>query len=142
MATYILTWHPYAFRMEAGEYLEQVENVRAQSDKRLGSWSTGQRNSEIEIGDRVFLFRQKRERGIVASGHCTSTIYQDTHWRDRRRSANYVRIEWDFWKPLEDRLTIEVLESKVPNFSWNHLQGSGIHLNDIDAAKVEKLWTA
>jgi hypothetical protein len=53
-----------------------------------------------------------------------------------------VHIKWDFWKPLEDRLKIEVLENKVPDFSWNHLQGSGIHLENSCAAKVEKLWTA
>jgi hypothetical protein len=141
MATYILTWHPYAFTIEAGEYLERVLDVEAQTGKHQGRWSTGQRNSEIQIGDRVFLFRQKRERGIVASGFTTSECHQDTHWRDRRRTGNFVSIDWDCWKPLEHRLTIELLEEKVSGFSWNHLQGSGIHLNDDDAAKVEKLWT-
>jgi hypothetical protein len=52
-----------------------------------------------------------------------------------------VSIEWDCWKPLEHRLSIEVLEKRLPDFSWNHLQGSGIHLKDDDAARVEKLWT-
>jgi hypothetical protein len=140
MATYLLTWHPYAYKMEAGEYLEQVLDVESQTGHYKGSWSTGQRNSSVEVGDRVFLFRQKRERGIVASGYTLSECYLDSHWRDRRRNANYVKIEWDSWRRLEDRLTIETLEQTVPGFSWNHLQGSGIHLPDDDAVKVEKLW--
>jgi hypothetical protein len=142
MKTYLLTWHPYAYNIEAGEYLERVQDVTAHAGRQHGRWSTGKRNSEIEIGDRVFLFRQKRERGIVASGYTTSECHIDVHWRDRRRNGNFVSIEWDSWRPLEDRLTIETLEQKVPGFSWNHLQGSGIHLPDDDAAKVEKLWVA
>ena len=140
MSTYILTWNPDAYVVEVGYYLEHVEDVATDGPLKSGRWGTGVRNSEIVEGDRVFLFRQKRQRGIVASGYCTSESYQDTHWRDGRRNANYVDINWDIWKPLDQRLSIDDLENKVPGFSWNHLQGSGIHIHDTNAALVEKLW--
>jgi hypothetical protein len=40
--------------------------------------SREQRNSVIQSSDRVFLFRQNRERGIFASGFTSAECHQDT----------------------------------------------------------------
>jgi hypothetical protein len=142
MATYILTWHPHGFPIDVARYIELSRDIANRGELRHGNWSTGNRTTEIEKGDRVFLFRQKRERGIVASGYCRSDVYQADHWDGSDRLANYVRIEWDEWRMPDDRITVETLEDRVPQFKWNSLQGSGIHIEDGDAAKVEKLWGA
>lgn len=140
MNTFILTWHPDGFEIAQDEY---GVNVAATSGARTfeGSWSTGNRTSLIEPGDRFFLFRQKRDRGIIASGTFTSEAYQGDHWSGSGEIANYADVEFDEWRPLDDRLTIEELQSAVPGFKWIRLQGSGIHINDSFAAVVESLWS-
>ncbi|MFF5229361.1 hypothetical protein [Dactylosporangium sp. NPDC000521] len=48
-------------------------------------WSTGNRKTGIEPGDRVFFLRQGVEpRGIVGSGTAASRIFPDEQWDDDR----------------------------------------------------------
>jgi len=138
--TFILTWHPDGFVIDDAEYEDSVQDIQNGIHDPDTYWSTGNRKSGIEIGDRFFLFRQKRERGIVASGYFTSEIFVDEHWDGSGRSANFAGLEFDDWRRLDDRLRIEDLV-QATKFKWNNLQGSGIFLPQNDALVVEKLWS-
>ncbi len=56
-------------------------------------WSAAIRKSGISRGDRAFLVRQHRERGLVASGTFTSEIYTGSHWDESERTTTYADID-------------------------------------------------
>jgi 5-methylcytosine-specific restriction protein A len=138
--TFILNWHPERFVIPADVYEQYVEEVAKYGRGAFTNWSTGNRSSGITPGDRFFLFRQKSERGIVAAGQFASSIYQDENWNGEGKPANYARTTTEVWLPIEQRLTIESLNESVPDFSWKHLQGSGILLSGEDAAELLEVW--
>jgi hypothetical protein len=74
MATFLLTWNPDGQGWPDAEHEAAVEAAAA-GRALLERWSVALRKSGIHIGDRAFLVRQRRERGIVASGRFTSEIY-------------------------------------------------------------------
>lgn len=139
MSALILTWHPVNTPWSEADYSKVVE-ATAKGRRPGSNWSTGVRTGGVAIGDRAYLFRQFESRGIVASAIVTSTVYPDKHWRDRRRKANYIDLEWDRVVQVADRLPISDLESELPEFSWIHLQGSGIRLTEPLGARLGRLW--
>jgi 5-methylcytosine-specific restriction protein A len=139
--TFILTWNPDGFVIDDAEYEDSVQDIQNGIHDPDACWSTGNRKSGIEIGDRFFLFRQKRERGIVASGYFTSEIFVGDHWNGSGRYANFAGLEFDDWRRLEDRLAVDDLLPATPGFKWSNLQGSGILLPPSDADVVEQLWS-
>ncbi len=72
-----------------------------------GSWAVGNRRGGIERRDRAFLLRQQNDRGIIASGHFTSQVYQDLHWDGSGRGANYAHLRCDTVVDTADRLPVE-----------------------------------
>ncbi|MSW44232.1 MAG: hypothetical protein F2836_05600, partial [Actinobacteria bacterium] len=136
--TFILTWHPERYVVSDSLYKQYVEEVARDGHGAFTTWSTGNRTSGIVPGDYFYLFRQKSERGIVAWGQFTSSIFQDANWTGEGKPANYAETHTTVWLPLEDRLTIETLIDEIPEFSWNRLQGSGILLNlEVEEALSE-----
>lgn len=142
MATFILTWNPDEWPFDEGDYQRAVESTAA-GHLTNDVWSVGNRLGGINPGDRAFLLRQHRDRGIVASGEFTSGVYQDRHWDGSHRDANYAEVRWDNLLLVDDRLPIEELKRQVPEVSWDRLQASGVQLRE-DAAmlSVEELWEA
>lgn len=138
---FILTWNPSRTEISE-ESLKEYAMATEQGDK-LGEWrwSTGGRSSGIDIDDIVFLFRQgPNERGIIASGVATSEVYEDKHWEDLRKKANYIDIDWTKWLVSDDRLPIEKIDQGTPNTQWNSMQGSGTKLEMPDAEFLIKTW--
>jgi hypothetical protein len=74
VATFILTWNPENWVFDEGRYEELVDST-ARGGVPLEAWSVGVRRGGVSQGDRAFLLRQHRDRGIVASGHFTSGVY-------------------------------------------------------------------
>lgn len=137
--TMLATWNPAQSSREDWE--EEVAATKAGGIVR-SRWSTGGRTGGIEPGDRVFLLRQRVEpRGILASGTCSSRIFQDGHWDDARadQEANYVLIEWDTVVDEEAILAHQVLAARIPEGGWSP-QGSGTVLTEVAAEKLERLW--
>lgn len=141
MGIFILTWHPVGTPWDGSDYAKVVAATTA-GRRTPWTWSTGVRQGGIGKDDHAYLFRQFEDRGIVGRATVTSGVYRGPHWQDGRRQANYVRLRWDRLVEVPDRLTIEKLESEIPEFSWIHLQGSGVRLADDIGDRLGDLWAA
>ncbi|MFL6161506.1 MAG: HNH endonuclease [Jatrophihabitantaceae bacterium] len=139
MTTYLLTWNPDRWGWPEADFVLAVDTTASGRNFR-GQWSTGNRVHGIAKGDRAFLLRQHRDRGVVASGRFTSAVFQDAHWDGSERSANYARVSFDTVLPVEDRLTTGQLKRQIPGVGWDRLQGSGIRVADTSVALLEALW--
>lgn len=94
-ATYVLTYNPDKWYWDPEDRALEVQLTR-KGHLVPGRWSTGVRTSGISPGDRAVLLRQGRgERGLIARGVFTSTVYQDRHWDGSGREANYANVNWD-----------------------------------------------
>lgn len=140
MATFILTWNPDQWHLDHRVYDEFVDATARGATLQKENWSVGGRRGGVAWGDRAFLLRQHRDRGIVASGHLTSGIYQGPHWDGSGRLANYADVEWDTWLAPADRLPVEQLKRHLPQTAWDRLQASGVQLPEVVARGVEELW--
>ena len=139
MNTFILTWNPDRWEWAAGDY-EKAIRVTTLGDKYIDKWAVGSRKSGIQPGDRAFLLRQKKERGIVASGYFTSEIWVGDHWDGSGRTTTYAYIEWDVIHPPTDRLPIEQINNEISQVTWDRFQGSGNQVSLEAASKLESLW--
>jgi 5-methylcytosine-specific restriction protein A len=88
------------------------------------------------------LWRQRRERGLVASGVFTSELYVDQHWDGTGRPTRYGDLEWDTVLAVEDRLPVEELELSVPEVRWRRIQGSGVAVPAAVTRKLTDLWVS
>lgn len=139
MSVFILTWNPDRWHWDEAEYEKDVRTT-SRGRRVRGGWSTGNRTSVLAKGDRGFLLRQHRDRGIVAAGEFTSAIYQDEHWDGTGRLANYADVSFDVVLPVSDRLPVEVLHARLGSVSWDRMQGSGVKLPDDVAEELEEMW--
>jgi hypothetical protein len=140
MITVILTWDAGESGYPSDDYARDVKRTAA--GKAVSCrWSVGSRRGGLGRGDRVFLFRQNRERGIVASGTVTGgSVFADSHWEDPTLQAWYISLRWDTVLPVEDRLPVEELRAAVPAHHWNHILGSGQRLYPPSDEQLERLW--
>lgn len=113
MATFILTWNPDPWTWDDDDYTAKIQSTA--SGLRVNDrWSVGVRRGGIEVGDRAFLLRQHRDRGIVASGLFTSTVYFAPHWDGTGRDAPYADVEWDTVVDPDARLPTDTLMAAIP----------------------------
>ncbi|MDG4826263.1 hypothetical protein O7635_30810 [Asanoa sp. WMMD1127] len=134
MATFLLTWNPKAW--PDADYAAAVAATAAGRPV-TRRWGVGQRRSGISPGDRAFLVRVVRDRGIVGAGRFTGELYVEPH-PDRPRA--YADVEFDLLLPLADRLPPHLLKARVPGVAWDHLQASGIAVHPPHDAALEDLW--
>jgi hypothetical protein len=108
-----------------------------------GRWSFGSRRSGTAPGDRVYLLRQRADRGIVASGTLADgVIFPAEHWQGRPgRHTYYADVLWDRVVPVADRLPFELLLDEVPGHDWRHIYGSGQQLRPLAAADLARCWS-
>ena len=130
---FVMTWNPKKWTMEPsyGDRLAEVASKGFIEDL----WSTGNRTRGIEIGDDVLLFRQGADRGIIASGQARSQIHQDDE------GVHRVRVAWDEWVSLEDRLPIEALRQIAPKFFVPRVLASGHQVDEEEADGLRQAWT-
>lgn len=139
MATFVLTWNPDRWEWPSDEF-ERALRTTSGGRRERDRWSVGIRSGGIVIGDRAFLLRQRRDRGIVASGHFTSGVEVGPHWDGSGRETTYAQVEWDTIVEPADRLPTDVISAAIPDVHWDRIQGSGVELDHAAAALVEDLW--
>jgi hypothetical protein len=138
MRTFLLTWNPD--ELPESE-IDVLIKVLAEGRVYSGEWSTGNRKGGIAPGDRALLVRQRRDRGIVASGSFPSgRIRRGPHWNISGKMANYAEVDFDIWLPAPDALTVAVLIGNVPEVPWHNLAASGEQVPEIAADRLEQLW--
>ena len=135
MPTYLLTWSPST---PFSAFNRFVRSTAAGKPVKY-DWSSGNRKT-LPRGSRVFLLRQRRDRGIVASGVSHSEIYQERSFRDRRKRANYVDVLLDTVLPIRDILSIEDLHKARINYDWDHVYASGHEIPEEAARRLEVVW--
>jgi hypothetical protein len=139
-ATMLATWNPGKWRWD--DYADAVQASHA-GHILHEPWSTGRRKSGIEPGDRVYLLLQgDGPRGIIGSGTCASSIFQDDHWDDESLDdeANWVLVDWDTFVLPEDALDRTVLIDQIPAGNGWRPQASGTVLDAGAAAALEQMW--
>jgi 5-methylcytosine-specific restriction enzyme A len=137
---FIMTWHPLHYRWEEHGYDEAVQ-VTASGQPWSEDWTVGVRKGGITPGDTAVLYRQYQHRGLVASGVFTSGVETGEHWEDRGREVRLGQIDWNIVLDYEDRLPVEILKTEVPEVKWDHIQGSGIMVEQSAVPKLNDLWT-
>ncbi len=127
----LLTWNPgpdNAEQYTPEEWLkEMVLPLQAGLQPYGDRWSIGTNWNVIEEGDLVCMLRQGAHgRGIVATGVVTTDPFTDAHW-DKTKSgdAHYVHVAWGRAMPLNEMITLEELDQRVPDFPWNKVYSSG-----------------
>ena len=105
-------------------------------------WSVAIRSGGISPGDRAFLLRQHRDRGVVASGYFVSGVEPGPHWDGSGRSSTFAQVEWDAVVDLDDPLPVEVLTHQITHVHWDRMQGSGVEIPPAYAEALEELWAA
>jgi 5-methylcytosine-specific restriction protein A len=134
--SYLLCWNPT--RWEWPDF-ETVVQRSIKGEPIAEPWSTGNTKA-ISEGQRVYLYRQAIERGIIGSGWTTSDTYMDDHWDGSGKKIPYAKVVFDRIVAPEDVLPVEGLIRRFPNFNWNRLQSSGISLPSDVASRLEALW--
>lgn len=137
--TFLLAWHPLHYLWEEDGY-DQAIQATAAGRRWPDEWTVGNRTGGISPGDRAFVYRQHRDRGIVASGTFTSGVVTGPHWDGSGRQARYGQVEWDTVLDYEDRLPVEQLKAEIPEVKWDHIQGSGIAVPPPAVPKLYALW--
>jgi 5-methylcytosine-specific restriction enzyme A len=144
MNTYLITWNSHRWfwspeaRQAAVDGIERGERV-------FERWSCGNRKA-MPIGSRVFLLKQGPEpRGLVASGYCTTQVFQEAHWDPeiaaRGGETNYIEFEYDHLLAHDDD-PLPVRDIAVPDLrrvNWS-TQASGIQIDPAAAVVLEQLW--
>ncbi|WP_185444504.1 protein NO VEIN domain-containing protein [Kribbella qitaiheensis] len=139
-ATYLVTYNPDLWQLKPTDYERECASTDSGRIVR-GSWSTGLRRKTIVPGDRVFLLQQgSGERGLLGSGTFNSRVFQDNHWLDESKTANYAFIDWGTLLRPEHLLPIEVLKAQLPHQEWEP-QSSGIVVASPQAEELENLWS-
>jgi 5-methylcytosine-specific restriction enzyme A len=131
---FLFTWNPKNW-----PWLHLTESI--QEIQRTGK--TSQRwvcrsHKKVKIGDQAFLIRLGVEpKGICASGTVVSNSFEDVHYSDPTKVANYVMIEFDvILNPKEQPLlSFYQLRDELPDQIWAP-ESSG---NPIKPEMVEEL---
>ena len=140
MTTFLLTWNPENWQWD--NIQNDIASIAENGffDRR---WSSGV-TKKIQPNDRVFLMKlgSKLPRGIMASGWATSEVFQNTHWGDKTKLANYVQVHFDtIIDPGNDSIfPIELLQDGIySSVNWTP-QASGMSIPDDVTEQLEKDW--
>lgn len=140
MTTWLLTWNPRFSRWyDMGEDLLTI----LQGGKVPTRWSTGHTKS-VQPGDQVFFLRQgMKPTGLFARGIAVRGCYQERHWRDKSRMANYALFEVQEMVSPESPFVLEVatLKEVLPSGCWQPL-ASGVRVSEDLCGSLETLWGA
>lgn len=136
---FVLTWNPIETVID-NEAIAELARITHSGQSVAQRWSTGNRSGGINPDDYVIRFRQINSRGIVALGRATSYAYEDAHWDDETKLANYVDVAWEQVLRIEDRLAIEEIALLTHETHWDAMLGSGIKLSTGDSQIVVEAW--
>ena len=128
---FLLTWNP--------------DLVGPESDWHTsGRWSS--RSRKPRLGDRVYLLRQRNDRGIARSGVVVEEAFLAPHWDPEKTAAGeettYLGINWDTDLLLPPPLPTDLLNDLLPDYAWNSQYSSGNELPAGIAEQIAALWEA
>ena len=140
MAAYLLSWNPELWPWHD---LDQVVDLCNRGEVVTDSWSCGN-TKRIVPGDRLFFIRVGSEpRGIFACGTAISSSYEDTHWKDKNKTGQFVKYQLDAIAnpeagPIIPRSRLN--EEPFASVNWSS-QNSGISIPDHVATVLQEEWS-
>lgn len=132
-----MTWNPDAFEISPEKWKSDIERIATEGYV-VGGWSCGNSKS-IEVGDIAYLIRYASDRGIVARGIVDRSSYEGDHYSERGKKSNYVDVRWVEQVPIDNRLTMEELESAIPGETWIRY-ASGSSVKPEYSGELANLW--
>jgi hypothetical protein len=139
MPGYLLLWDS---DLDSWGGVETARRDIARTGEHVVNWSCGSRTS-IPVGSRVFLKRTRSAvRGIVASGHTTGQVREDSHWREPGKRARYVPSAFTAMvDPFSDDLLPqkELSTGALRDVHWD-TQGGGMLIPDDALEELEERW--
>lgn len=131
---FLLLWNPQKFAWDAEPEKSFAWCVRQTA---LGvpvdfAWRIGH-SQQMRRGDRVFLLRTNRQRGLLGAGHATADVH-------RSDGTLVLPLAFDMLLPPEDVLPLTQLQGEISGVPWNRQFASGNRLAPPLAAQVESLW--
>lgn len=134
--TYILTWNPERWEWE--DFDEVV--TRSEKGETISiNWSSGN-TKKILPADRVFLYRQANNRGLLGAGYANSKVFLAPHWDGSDKKSKSVDVNWETILPVENVLGVDILLKEIDAVKWNSIQASGISIPEGYVDKIELLW--
>lgn len=135
----IMGWNPSLWDEWPGSYAAVVAGV-AYGEPFVTQWSVGARRS-VEPGTDAWLLRQGGSYGIIGHGTVLTDTYEDVHFADPHRRANFVDVAFDALVIEADRIPRELLEVVVPEIAWRFQFRSGNRVPRDANARLHDLWT-
>lgn len=140
MKTILLAWDGSDDGFHPRDYAAAIRRT-AEGRDAPERWSVGSRTRDLDPGDRVYLLRQRSDRGVVASGYLVDgKISRMRHWRAPSREANYSRVRFERVVDGPDRLPSERLIATIPGFDWNSVRSSGREVPEPAATELARGW--
>ena len=144
--TWLLSWNEDRWAWDdESEGFKPLKEIINQVGHAFYAWTCGV-NKSIRPGDRIFMVKLGSEpRGIVASGHAVSGVYESPHWDYEKRVSGKMarRIQIDFDKiqdyTCDPIITYESLQQISEAFHWS-IQASGVSIPEEIDKKLETLW--
>lgn len=131
---FLLLWNPDRF---AWDDLPQRSYAWCVRQTALGrsvefAWRIGH-SRQLRRGDRLYLLRTGRQRGLIGAGWATDDVRQV-------RGKLAVSLRFDMLLPAEDVLPLAQLRRDLPDVKWTQQYASGNSLAPAIAARVERRW--
>ena len=134
----IMGWNPKLWDQWPGSFAEVVASV-AGGTPFVTQWSVGARR-DVEPGTDAWLIRQGGSYGLIGHGTVTTLPYEDIHFADPRRTAQFVDVAFDELVVEEDRVPRDLLEVVVPEVAWRFQFRSGNRVAPDVNARLRELW--
>lgn len=131
-------WNPGLWDEWPGSYAAVVASVR-DGEPFVTQWSVGARR-EVEPGTDAWLLRQGGSYGLIGRGTVLTRPYEDVHFADPGRMANFVDVSFGELVVEEDRVPRDVLEAVVPEVAWRFQFRSGNRVGSDPNRRLRALW--
>ncbi len=133
-AAFLLLWNPDKF---AWDDLPQKSYAWCVRQTALGqgvefAWRIGH-SRQIRGGDRLYLLRTNRQRGLIGAGHAVGDVH-------RANGALLAPLKFDALLPADNVLPVDTLRQKIAGVAWNRQYASGNRVPPPLAEQVERLW--
>ncbi|MDF2943908.1 MAG: restriction system component [Herbinix sp.] len=147
MGAWLLTWNQENWHegdWNQQNYYKLIDKTKKGEVEEL-SWTCS--NSNVEIGDRVFLMKTgNMPRGIIASGHATTGSFEAPHYDPEKKKAGvmakHITVAFDSFVDGFKGIMLQQddLKEAFPEQTWSPM-ASGIAIKDEYVSEIERMWT-
>ncbi len=133
---FILTWKSENWTWE--NYDQHVADTK--DGKTVEEpWTT--KSKGVVAGDRVFLLRQGKVRGLTGAGRAASDCHLDEREHEWRKTQPWcIQAAFDTVLAEDEVLPTETLIERIPRIDWRHIFASGNSVPTDCLVPLENLW--